>query len=518
MVQGQQLSSNFGAFISYSHADSAIAKKLHRALETYRLPKALRKLDENDNSKIGPIFRDKEDLPAGNDLSEAVKKALSQSCTLIILCSPEAQKSSWVAREIALFRELHPEKPILAALIAGEPEQAFPFPLIEGGREPLAADLRKEGDGWKLGLLKLIAGIAHVPLDALIQRDAQRKLKHVTVITLLTGLALIAMTLMTAYAIQARQEAQHQKIQAEELIIFMLRDLRDELKGASTLRVMTKVNQEAMEYFTSQGDISNLDDDSLSLVAETLRALGEDHEKRGDLDTAIEPFEQAHRFTAELLERNPSNPNRIFDHAQSEYWIGRVDELQQDYPAAQQRYNQYATLANRLHMLENDSKRALLERAYAASNLGILEHKNFNNNIEARNHFEKAISWFEKAFTREPEDQNILAELANAYAWFADTFYREQDYDSALAARKKEVQLKSKLVRTNPDNADMKMKLLISERAIALVEAKLGKKAIARKRLNSALVQAKKLLELDAENAERRKIYRLIQESLETLK
>ena len=518
MGQEQQLSSNFGAFISYSHADSSIAQKLHHALETYRLPRALRKLQDNHSGKIGPIFRDREDLPAGNDLSIAVKKALSQSCTLIILCSPNARESPWVAREIALFRELHPDKPILAALIDGEPEQSFPKPLTENGREPLAADLRKEGDGWKLGLLKLIAGIAHVPLDALIQRDAQRKLKHVMGITLLSGIALIAMSLMTAFAIQARQEAQYQKVQAEELIIFMLRDLRDELKGASTLRVMTKVNQEAMEYFTLQGDLSNLDDDSLGLVAETLRALGEDHEKRGDLNAALEPFEQAHRFTSELLERDPTNPDRIFDHAQSEYWIGRVDELQQDYPAAQLRYNQYAALANRLYALEKDSKRSLLERAYAANNLGIIEYKNFNNNSEARNHFEQAISWFEKASTREAEDHNILAELANAYAWFADTFYREQDYDSALAARKKESQLKLKLMQINPDNADMKMKLLISERAIALIEAKLGKKAIARKRLDSALDQAKKLLELDRENADRRKIYRLIQESLETLK
>lgn len=378
--------------------------------------------------------------------------------------------------------------------------------------------MRKEGDGWKLGLLKLIAGIATVPLDALIQRDAQRKLKRVMGITLLSGIAMIAMALMTAYAIQARQEAQYQKEQAEELIIFMLRDLRNELKGASTLRVMTKVNQEAMEYFTSQGDLSNLGDDSLSLVAETLRALGEDHEKRGDLDSAVEPFEQAHRFTAELLERDPANPDRIFDHAQSEYWVGRIDELRQNYKAAQQHYNIYATLANRLYTLEKNSKRAMLERAYAANNLGILEYKSFNNNIKARNHFEEAINWFEKALVKEPNNQNIEAELANAYAWFADTFYREQNYNASLAARKKENNLKSKLLKTNPDNADIKMKLLISERAIALLELELGNRAMARKRLSLALGEAKKLLGLDTQNSERRKTYQLIKESLESIK
>lgn len=517
MENGQQTTSHFGAFISYNHVDSVIAKKLHHALETYRLPKKLRELYKDNSGKIGPIFRDREDLPAGNDLSESVKQALEKSYALIILCSPESQKSPWVAREIALFRELHPDRIILAALIAGAPNQSIPKQLFEDGREPLAADLRKEGDGWKLGLFKLIAGIAHVPLDTLIQRDAQRKLKRVTMITLLSGVALIAMTLMTVNAIQSRQEAQYQKVQAERLIIFMLRDLRDELKGASTLRVMTKVNQEVLDYFTSQGDLSNLGGKSLSLVAETLRALGEDHEKRGDLDAALEQFEQAHRFTAELLERNPANPDRIFNHAQSEYWVGHVDELRKNFPAAQQRYNNYSVFANRLYALEKNSKRSLLEQAYAANNLGILEYKNFNNNVRARAYFTEAIKWFENALIKESNNQAIEAELANAYSWFSDTYYREQDYNAALAARKKVVTLKSKLVRTNPNNADMKMKLLISERAMALLEVKLGKKEMGRKRLNSALIKAKILLKLDSKNAERHKTYRLIKESLESV-
>ena len=55
---------------------------------------------------------------------------------------------------------------MLAALIEGEPADAFPQPLLQGG-EPLAADLRKQGDGPRLGFLKVVAGIAGVPLDAL---------------------------------------------------------------------------------------------------------------------------------------------------------------------------------------------------------------------------------------------------------------------------------------------------------------------------------------------------------------
>ena len=154
----------FRAFVSYSHADAAIAQKLHRKIETYRLPQHLRdrKTFNLDNGRLGRIFRDREDLPAAEDLSESVKQALAGSQVLVVICSPDARASIWVAREIELFRALHPGRPVLAALVRGEPEEAFPAALRDG-TEPLAADLRKQGDGWRLGFLKIVAGIWHQP-------------------------------------------------------------------------------------------------------------------------------------------------------------------------------------------------------------------------------------------------------------------------------------------------------------------------------------------------------------------
>jgi hypothetical protein len=71
----------FRAFVSYSHADAAIAQKLHRKIETYRLPRHLRldPIANENNGRLGRIFRDHEDLPAAEDLSESVKRALARS-------------------------------------------------------------------------------------------------------------------------------------------------------------------------------------------------------------------------------------------------------------------------------------------------------------------------------------------------------------------------------------------------------------------------------------------------------
>src|SRR3954451_15419889 len=166
----------FRAFVSYCHADRAFAAWLQRRLETYRLPRRLAgevaPLPGQAPGRIGPVFRDRPDLSAAEDLSQAVRDAVARSSALVVVASSDAAHSVWVAREIELFRELHPEAPVLVALARGEPTESLPDALRQGGAEPLCADFRKQGDGRRLAFLKIVAGLTHLPLDALVQRDA----------------------------------------------------------------------------------------------------------------------------------------------------------------------------------------------------------------------------------------------------------------------------------------------------------------------------------------------------------
>lgn len=56
----------YDAFISYRHTepDKAIAEKLHRMLETYKVPKAVIKM--GSQKKVGRVFRDREELPTSS--------------------------------------------------------------------------------------------------------------------------------------------------------------------------------------------------------------------------------------------------------------------------------------------------------------------------------------------------------------------------------------------------------------------------------------------------------------------
>ncbi len=72
------------------------------------------------------VFRDKTELGASGDLPTSITRALGQSRVLIILCSPAAAASPWVAQEILEFKKLGRLDPIVAVLIDGEPNSKLP--------------------------------------------------------------------------------------------------------------------------------------------------------------------------------------------------------------------------------------------------------------------------------------------------------------------------------------------------------------------------------------------------------
>jgi WD40 repeat protein len=106
---------SFDLFISYSHrADRRLAPVLKSAVQ--RVAKPFYKL------RARRVYLDQTNLESNPEVWPSIERALLASRYFLLLCSPEAAASRWVAREIACWLEHKDPSHLLIAWTAGELE------------------------------------------------------------------------------------------------------------------------------------------------------------------------------------------------------------------------------------------------------------------------------------------------------------------------------------------------------------------------------------------------------------
>ncbi len=220
------ISTHYTAFISYRHMtpDQEIAKKLHRMIESYSVPSALR---EEGRRHVGKVFRDQEELPLSSDLGKDIEDALDNSEWLICVCSPAYLESRWCLRELEYFMEHRDRNHVLVLLTKGEPQDSFPEPLRftaddAGNRielEPLAADVRGNSLAESLKKLKrekfrILAPILGTTFDGLYQRQRRQTMRNVLAAAL-SAVVILGGFLAYALAQNQRITEQNEQISAQ---------------------------------------------------------------------------------------------------------------------------------------------------------------------------------------------------------------------------------------------------------------------------------------------------------------
>ncbi|MBR1658308.1 MAG: toll/interleukin-1 receptor domain-containing protein [Synergistaceae bacterium] len=216
------------AFISYSHKDMNIAKKLQKRLEKYHLPSDLLVSHPTLPKNLSPVFIDEFDLIPGGTLKEAIQKNLDRSNYLILIASPNSANSVYVNDEVEYFIKTGRADHIIPFIVDGVPHskdpsrECFPPALLGMSRENelLGIDLQVHGarntfskcvasmlnhiPGMDIGeydlrnaFIRLIATLLHLDVDDFIARDAkERKRKKIMLASMAAALLIAARLLM----------------------------------------------------------------------------------------------------------------------------------------------------------------------------------------------------------------------------------------------------------------------------------------------------------------------------------
>ena len=477
----------FRAFLSYSHADATWARWLLRRLETYRIPSRLVGTQGAHGlieRRLGKFFRDRDELPSAGDLGVTIHDALADSDALVVICSPAAAQSRWVNAEVEAFQASGRGDRVFCFVVDGMPgsedqaQACFPPALVRPDangepHEPLAADARAQGDGLDRAFLKLVAGLLGVGYDALAQREAQRRTRKLATVAAASLLGMTIALGLAATAYVARNDAQRRQAQAEDILGFMLGDLRKKLTTVGRLDLMRSVDDKATGYFATL-DPRDMTDRALEEQARSLTGIGEVRLGEGNHDAAMVAFREAHARSTALYQRAPDNGQRLFDLAQAEYWIGHVALQQGRNSDAGPWFKRYRDSAVKLSKMDPEKYEWQLEVAYGLHNLAVLDYSEGRIDAALRA-FADELVLYRHILKKRPHDTAARFQASDAASWLGSIAVRDGRLEDAESYMAEQVAGMRQNLLDEPDNARWKELHIDALLLLADVQARRGR-------------------------------------------
>lgn len=295
-------------------------------------------------------------------------------------------------------------------------------------------------------------------------------------------------------ALWKAHEAQTQRTQAEGLIEFMLGDLRKQLEPVGRLDVLDAVGGKAMDYYGHQR-LAALDADALGRRARALHLMGEIAEKRGRLDEADRMFREAAASTGELMARAPGDGQRLFDHAQSTYWVGFVAWRRGQQQEALVQFQRYLALANELSRVQPQRPEWRSERAYALNNLGVLKLEMGQVDAALSDLAQSRERWLELV----AQDPDLNLDLASTLGWMARASLDRADYASALDLERERMAVIAAMPASG-DSRDLQGQAATSQHQISQIQLYLGRPLDALESAKAAATTLEPLVAQDPDN------------------
>ena len=245
-----------------------------------------------------------------------------------------------------------------------------------------------------------------------------------------------------------RGKADGERARVEDLLTFMLGDLRGQLERVGRLDVLESVANKAMAYFASLSP-GELDDTTLARHAQALTQIGEIRMAQGHYAEAGAAFSEAYGRASVLAARHPKNGEMLFDLGQAEYWIGYVHYKRGESRAADEWLTRYYDTCKELVSLDPARPAWQGELAYGLHNLAVV-HEELGESALAKSDAMSELAVLEKMIALDPNNLDLQSRLADAHSWLGEFAERQGDLDEAMKQYETQAMLDERLAESDP--------------------------------------------------------------------
>ncbi|HUR83215.1 MAG TPA: serine/threonine-protein kinase, partial [Thermoanaerobaculia bacterium] len=154
-----------------------------------------------------------------------------------------------------------------------------------------------------------------------------------------------------ARAVAARADAEHRRDQADELIEFMIGDLRTKLEPVGRLDILDDVARRTLKYVDDL-DPATLSASELARNAKAVNQLGSVRVDQGKSEEALALFRRSLVLTTAAVKREPRNPDALLVHGETHYWLANGQRLLGRYDEALVHMREYMKTGDALALLD----------------------------------------------------------------------------------------------------------------------------------------------------------------------
>jgi tetratricopeptide (TPR) repeat protein len=258
----------------------------------------------------------------------------------------------------------------------------------------------------------------------------------------------------------ARREAVRRRGQAEELVRFMVGDLRKKLEPVGRLDALDGAASRALAYFASLSpeEMTGEDLDQNSLA---LSQLGQARMKEGKLPQAIALLRQSVRFASAGVQRNGSREESQLTLSNAHFYLGDALRRSGDVQGTLENFRAYYGISRKLAQRHPDDPKYQAEVSYSHGNLGAA--------YELGGDLPKALAEYRTAYELDrartehfPKDEQWQADLANSANRLGVVLKKSGDFLGARAAFDEDLQMRRRLAQAAPNDTRRQQRLAVS--------------------------------------------------------